>query len=271
MVITVFQLAIAEGVDSKYISKKWEFIIILSMDCLPDIIEEFRQVCHSNGIPEERADILEAVLYRYQKEIQEETRAQVTSPMRFGKYEKLIIRIALSGCDKMNSRFLKDLTNVMIHVGYRVYEERKLRIRQLIEYVKRRDQLSKLTLPSRVVNNDHATPPEDACTSMPTIQFNADISALPSIDDDAKSSVLFARIGIAIPSTGISNNHPVPLSLSNPNGTTFPSTAVSDNSPASPLLLNPNSETSSNDLSIPLSPISIQHSLFSNSRCILRL
>ena len=89
MVITVFQLAIAEGVDSKYISKKWEFIIILSMDCLPDIIEEFRQVCHSNGIPEERADILEAVLYRYQKEIQEETRAQVTSPMRFGKYEKL--------------------------------------------------------------------------------------------------------------------------------------------------------------------------------------
>lgn len=70
------------------------------MDCLPDIIEEFRQVCHSNGIPEERADILEAVLYRYQKEIQEETRAQVTSPMRFGKYEKLIIRIALSGCSK---------------------------------------------------------------------------------------------------------------------------------------------------------------------------
>ena len=207
------------------------------------ILEEIRQAYRVNGMPEDRLPVLEFILTKYWDIIQEETRAEITCPMRFGKIELLFLTAATSGYDRIPEGFHSDFSKVMSHIGYEVYIVRKYRSRQKIEYGVRRSRKKskKPTCPklSSVVNTDLEFQSEEGKSShFVFTDASASDTSMPPVTNNPDT----AGYQVPLPSD---NTAFAPISIP-----AWPNTV--DDSPAHLPLPLPNDETASNNNTIPL-------------------
>ena len=91
--------------------------IFYLMKCDPEVIELLGRACRLYDTSDELFLALTSILVLYWEDIKRETRVKVTTPMRFGKMEKLFLIIALSECEVMESGYLKYLTICLTTIG----------------------------------------------------------------------------------------------------------------------------------------------------------
>lgn len=160
------------------------------MKCDPEVIGLLGRACRLYDTSDELFLALTSILVLYWEDIKRETRVKVTTPMRFGKMERLFLIVALSECEVMESGYLKYLTDVMIHIGYEVYKTRPNRIRNLREYNIRQSKtaIRRIIRPhrSRVVNINSMSPVNDNCSPQPIPgeRPDADSAFAPTSDID---------------------------------------------------------------------------------------